>query len=62
MDIGHILVIAMFISFVALLFTGFPVAWALAGVGIIFCSIGYFSDIYIWTLLLASITTPWDCW
>ena len=29
------LVIGMFVSFIALLFTGFPVAWVLAGVGII---------------------------
>jgi len=42
----HILVIAMFLSFIALLFTGFPVAWVLAGVGISFAGIGYLTDIY----------------
>lgn len=40
----QILVIAMFVSFVALLFTGFPVAWVLAGVGIAFAGIGYLTD------------------
>ncbi len=40
------LVIGMFITFVALLFTGFPVAWVLAGVGIAFAGIGYLTDQY----------------
>ncbi len=38
------LVIAMFVSFIALLFTGFPVAWVLAGVGIGFAGIAYLTD------------------
>ncbi len=38
------LVIAMFLSFIALLFTGFPVAWVLAGVGIGFGGIAWFTD------------------
>lgn len=33
MDINEILVIAMFLSFIALLFTGIPVAWVLGGIG-----------------------------
>jgi tripartite ATP-independent transporter DctM subunit len=45
----QILVIAMFVSFVALLFTGFPVAWVLAGVGIAFAGIGYLTD-NVWEL------------
>ena len=40
------LVIGMFVSFIALLFTGFPVAWVLAGVGIGFAGIGYLTDNY----------------
>ena len=44
------LVIAMFISFIALLFTGFPVAWILAGVGIGFAGIAYWTDSMGWTL------------
>nr|WP_238547645.1 TRAP transporter large permease subunit [Meridianimarinicoccus roseus] len=38
------LVIAMFVSFIGLLFTGFPVAWTLAGTGIVFCFIAYLFD------------------
>lgn len=36
LETNEILVIAMLISFIGLIFTGFPVAWALAGVSIIF--------------------------
>ncbi len=38
------LVIGMFVSFIALLFTGFPVAWVLAGVGIAFAGVGWWTD------------------
>ena len=38
------LVIGMFVTFIALLFTGFPVAWVLAGVGIIYGGVGYWTD------------------
>ena len=44
------LVIGMFVSFIALLFTGFPVAWVLGGVGIFFTGVGYLTDILGWTL------------
>ena len=44
------LVIAMFVSFIALLFTGFPVAWVLAGVGIGFAGIAYLTDSMDWTV------------
>ena len=50
MEVNDYLVIAMFVTFIALLFTGFPVAWTLAGVGVIFCGVGYFADIYLDTL------------
>ncbi len=40
----EMLVIWMFMSFIALLFTGFPVAWTLAGVGIIYCGLAYQFD------------------
>lgn len=43
------LVIAMFASFILLLFTGFPVAWVLAGVGIAFTGIAYWTDSMDWT-------------
>jgi len=42
----NILVILMFGSFILLLFTGFPVAWVLAGVGIAFAGIAYLTDQY----------------
>ena len=50
MEINDYLVIAMFLTFIALLFTGFPVAWVLAGVGVLFCAVGYFADIYLDTI------------
>ncbi|MBI3993502.1 MAG: C4-dicarboxylate ABC transporter, partial [Candidatus Lambdaproteobacteria bacterium] len=45
-----LLVAAMFAIFVALLFTGFPVAWVLGGVGVLFTLVGYLSDQYLGTL------------
>ena len=38
------LVIAMFLTFIALLFTGYPVAWTLAGVGVAYCGLAYLFD------------------
>ncbi len=42
MEINEILVVAMLISFIALIFTGIPVAWALAGVSIGFSFIAIY--------------------
>ncbi len=52
------LVIAMFLSFIALLFTGFPVAWVLAGVGVAYCGIAYLfdNDLMLWTGLESTFT------
>ncbi|WP_432472268.1 TRAP transporter large permease [Amphritea sp. HPY] len=47
MEANEILVIAMFLSFIALLFTGIPVAWVLGGIGVLFAGIGYLADIYL---------------
>jgi len=45
------LVIGMFLTFIALLFTGFPVAWVLAGVGIAFSGIAWITDnVMGWTM------------
>ena len=45
------LVIGMFVSFIALLFTGFPVAWVLAGVGILFAGVAWWTDnVMEWTM------------
>jgi tripartite ATP-independent transporter DctM subunit len=41
MGLEEILVISMFASFMVLLLTGFPVAWSLAGIGLIFGGVGY---------------------
>jgi len=50
MEINDYLVIAMFASFAMLLFTGFPIAWVLGGVGVVFAGVGYYSDIYLDTM------------
>ena len=46
MEFNDYLVIAMFLTFVGLLFTGFPVAWVLGGVSVIFTVVGYYSDLW----------------
>ena len=50
MDINEILVLLMFASFIALLFTGFPVGYCLAGIGVVFTFVGYLSDTYFGTI------------
>jgi|TARA_B100001105_G_C22372812_1_gene435862 tripartite ATP-independent transporter DctM subunit len=51
MDPQNYLVIGMFVTFIALLFTGFPVAWVLSGVGITFAGIAWMTDnIFGWTM------------
>jgi tripartite ATP-independent transporter DctM subunit len=50
MQINDYLVIAMFLTFVGLLFTGFPVAWVLGGVGVLFTGVGYIADQYFGTM------------
>lgn len=41
MDINQILCLAMFLTFIALLFTGFPVAWVLGGTAVIYAVVGH---------------------
>ncbi len=52
------LVIAMFLTFISLLFTGFPVAWVLAGVGVSYCGLAYLfdNDLMLWTGLESTFT------
>lgn len=52
------LVIAMFMTFIGLLFTGFPVAWVLAGVGVLYCGVAYLFDngMMNWTGLEETLT------
>jgi len=47
MPVNEILILLMFASFIALLMTGFPVAWVLGGVGVLFAVAGYYSDLYL---------------
>ena len=44
MEINEILATCMFLSFILLLFTGFPVAWVLGGISIVFAGISIFID------------------
>jgi len=50
LDANGILVLLMFLSFIGLLFTGFPIAFVLGGVGILFGAIGYLADLYLGTM------------
>ena len=50
MSESEILVLLMFATFIALLFTGFPVAYVLAGVGVLFAVIGWVSDQWFGTV------------
>jgi tripartite ATP-independent transporter DctM subunit len=49
MDANSVLVILMFLTFIGLLFTGFPIALVLGGVAMLYTLIGYFADIYLGT-------------
>lgn len=52
------LVIAMFLTFIALLFSGYPVAWVLAGVGVAYCGLAFLfdNDLMLWTGLESTFT------
>ena len=49
MDINHILVIAMFVTFILILFTGYPIAFVLMGVAALFTLVGVLSDLSLGT-------------
>ncbi len=51
MELNDYLVIAMFVTFIVLLFTGFPIAWVLGGMAVIFTGVGIIADTYFdaWT-------------
>ncbi|MCP5365820.1 MAG: TRAP transporter large permease subunit [Hyphomicrobiales bacterium] len=51
MEINEILAILMFVSFIGLLFLGFPVAWTLAGIAIVFAAISILCDTYFDTFI-----------
>lgn len=50
MQVSDYLVIAMFLTFIGFLMTGYPVALCLAGTSILFTTVGYFSDLYLGTV------------
>jgi tripartite ATP-independent transporter DctM subunit len=45
MTLGELLVIAMFASFVGLIFTGFPVAWVLGGLAVFFTALAIILEV-----------------
>ena len=47
MQISDYLVISMFVTFIGLLFTGFPIAWVLGGTAVIFTGVGMLADQYL---------------
>ena len=57
MTTNDILVIIMLLTFVGLLFTGFPIAFVLGGVSILFTLVGYLADLYLGTATGLGFTT-----
>ena len=51
METGDCFVIAMFLTFAGLLFTGFPVSWVLGGVAVLFTLIATIFDTWFGTLI-----------
>ncbi len=51
MEINEVLAVLMFVSFIGLLFVGFPVAWTLGGIAIVFAAISIFCDTYLDTFI-----------
>jgi len=51
MPLNHVLAVIMFVSFIALLFTGFPVAWVLGGLAIVFAVIAILCDAFLGTFI-----------
>jgi tripartite ATP-independent transporter DctM subunit len=50
MDLNGILVLGMMITFIGLLFTGYPIAFILGGVAMLFTLVGYCSDLWLGTI------------
>lgn len=51
MELNEILVILMFVTFVGLLFTGFPIAFVLGGVAVLFTTVSHICDVYFDTAI-----------
>ena len=46
-DPAQYMAIALFLSFIVLIFTGYPVAWLMGGLAVAFTAISVFSDNYL---------------
>jgi len=67
MEINEILAICMFGSFILLLFTGFPVAWVLGGIAIVFSVLAMLMDHWFdafigidWNFVSVVVPRMWD--
>ncbi|MDJ0950205.1 MAG: TRAP transporter large permease subunit [Alphaproteobacteria bacterium] len=67
MDVETLVPVAMFVAFITLLFTGYPVAWILGGLSIIFAIVGQYTDAYFdtfygtdWAYTAITIDRIWD--
>ncbi|MEA2109068.1 MAG: TRAP transporter large permease subunit [Pseudomonadota bacterium] len=47
MEVADYLVISMFVTFIGLMFTGFPISWVLGGTAVIFTLVGMLADQYL---------------
>ena len=50
-EVSHYLALMLFGSFIGLLFTGFPVAWIMGGLAILFTAISVMADTYFDTFI-----------
>ena len=46
-EAGHYMAMAMFLSFIVMIFMGYPVAWLMGGLAMIFTAISVFSDTWL---------------
>lgn len=67
MEINEILAITMFASFIGLLFSGFPVAWVMGGIAILFAAFAMIADSWFdafigidWNYVSIVIPRMWD--
>ncbi len=59
MEFNEILAVLMFVSFIGLLFTGYPIAWLLGGIAVIFTAIAVFVDTYMADWLYTTFPDTW---
>ena len=56
-DPSQYMAIALFVSFVLLIFTGYPVAWLMGGLAVAFTAISVLSDTYLDTFFASTGAT-----